>query len=620
MKKIIALILCTALLASCSTNEGTETEAANENIENPNVQLNIKTMSDNIVEYEENDFYTDWEDENPIYITLNNSSAKVEGSGAEVNGNIITVKSPGTFVISGKLDDGQIIVDSESDDAVRLILNNAEINCSDNSPVYIKNSGKTIISLAENTENTVTDGSSYNLSDGEDEPDAAIFSKSDLTINGPGSLTVNANYNNGIKGKDNLIITGGSIAVNSVDDGLTGRDLLAVSDADITITSQGDGIKSTNDEDETMGNIVLQSGNLVISSGAKGMEAENTITIIDGKFTINSTDDSLHSNKNIDISGGEFDITSEDDGIHADSSINIDGGTINILKSYEGIESANINISEGTIKIKSSDDGINVAGGNDGSSINGRESQSSFASKENYSLNILDGSIYIDASGDGLDANGSIYMSGGTVIVNGPVSNGNGALDYDQTFEISGGLLVATGSAGMAQSPSESSSQNSVLINYSQIQSAGTIANISDESGNSLVTFAPSKDYQTLLISTPDIELNSIYQLYTGGSSTETDAYGLSVNGTYTNGTKLTDFTVSKSVLSITETGEESAGSFMPGQRGAGGKEGGMGPGMNNAGENNRPEAPGDFQGEMPEMPQNTPDFENQMPTDITEN
>ncbi|WMJ78013.1 MULTISPECIES: carbohydrate-binding domain-containing protein [unclassified Sedimentibacter] len=619
MKKIIALILCTALLASCSANQSTESGTAN-NVENSNVQLNIKTMSNNIVEYEENDFYTDWEDENPIYITLNDSSAEVEGNGAEVNGNIITVKSPGTFVISGKLDDGQIIVDSESDNAVRLVLNSAEINCSDNSPVYIKNSGKTIISLAENTENTVTDGSTYNISSEEDEPDAAIFSKSDLTINGPGSLTVNANYNNGIKGKDNLIITGGNIAVNSVDDGLTGRDLLAVSDADITITSQGDGIKSTNDEDEALGNIVLQSGNLVISSGAKGMEAENIITVIEGKFTITSTDDSLHSNKSIDISGGEFDITSEDDGIHADSSINIDGGTINILKSYEGIESANINISDGTIKIKSSDDGINVAGGNDGSSINGRTSQSSFSSEENYSLNILGGSIYVDASGDGLDANGSIYMSGGTVIVNGPVSNGNGALDYDQKFEISGGLLIAAGSAGMAQSPSDSSSQSSVIINYSQIQNGGTIANISDEDGNSIVTFAPSKNYQTFLVSSPDIELNSAYQLYTGGSSTETDDYGLSINGTYTNGTKSADFTVSKSVLSITETGEESTGTFMPGQRGAGGKGRGMGPEMNGTGENYRPEAPGNFEGDIPEMPQNMPDFENQMPTDTTEN
>lgn len=603
--KIIILTLCASLLMSCSANTGSQNPASDENNTNTNVELNIKGISDELVEYEDNDFYTEWKNENPNYIELNGSSASLQGTGAKINKNIITINSPGTYVVSGKLENGQIIVDSNGDDAVRLVLNNTEISCLDNAPVYVKNSGKTIISLVEGTQNNITDGSTYASEDEDDAPNAALFSKDDLTINGSGSLTVKANYNNGIFGKDDLKITGGNINITSVDDGLLGRDLLAVRNSNITINSQGDGMKSTNDKDENKGNIVLEDGSYIITSGAKGIKSESSITVIGGKYTITSTDDSIHSNNSITISGGTLDITSEDDGIHADSEINIEGGTINVLKSYEGIESAAINISGGTIQIEASDDGINAAGKNNSQSTKGKPDQNSLASHENYILNISGGNIYIDASGDGLDANGSIYMSGGTVIINGPVSNGNGAIDYDQKFEISGGLLIAAGSSGMAQMPSEGSSQNSVSVKYSQIQKGGTSINIAANEKN-IITFIPKKDYQTILVSSPDITLNSTYELYTGGTSTGTENYGLFTGGTYTNGAKLTDFKVSKSLLSITDTGEETTtGGFMPGQRGPGGNGGGIKPEMP---EGERPEMlPRDFKGQKPEAPQNVP-------------
>lgn len=596
--KILALLVCTSMLMSCGANTGNETNsAANESGGDTGVELNIKPMSESIVEYEDNDFYTDWENENPGYIKMNGTSAELEGTGAAAENNIITVNSPGTYVVSGKLEDGQIIVDSDGEGAVRLVLNGAEINCSDNAPIYVKSAGKAIISLADGTENTIADGSTYVLADAaSDEPNAAIFSKDDLTINGPGALSVSANYNNGIFGKDDLKVTGGNITINSADDGLLGRDLLAVRDSNITVNSEGDGIRATNDTDEGKGNIVLENGSYTITSGAKGIEAESAITIIDGKYTINSTDDSVHSNGTIAVSGGTVNIASEDDGIHADSEIDISGGTIDILKSYEGLESAVINISDGIIKAAASDDGINISGGNDSSSVNGRPGQNSFASSGSDSLNISGGSICIDANGDGIDANGSVYMSGGTVIVNGPTSQGNGALDYYQKFEISGGLLIAAGSAGMAQTPSEGSAQNSVLISYSKVQKAGTIVSIEGEDGKNIITFAPGKDYQSIIVSSPEFKTDSAYQLYTGGSSTGTENNGLYAEGSYENGTKLTDFTVSKTVLSISESGEEvTGGASMPGQGGPGGKGGGM------RTDGNTPN------GERPEMPEGTP-------------
>lgn len=592
-KKIIAVLVSVSLLSSCSSN--TINEAAAPTDGNSNIELNIKTMSQSSVEYEDDDLYTEWKNENTNYINLSSASAELQGSGAEINENVITINAPGVYVISGKLENGQIVVDSDSDEAVRLVLNNAEINCVDNAPIYVKNSGKTIISLAENTKNVLTDGITYKLDDAStDEPNAVIFCKSDLTINGPGTLTVNANFNNGIAGKDDLKITGGNIQINSVDDGVLGRDLLAVRESNLTISSNGDGLKSTNDTDEEKGNIVLENGSIIITSSSDGIKAENNITILDGKYTINSTDDSIHSNNNIDISGGEFNITTEDDGIHADSTINISGGTINILKSYEGIESSIINISNGNIKLIASDDGLNAAVGKDVSAL-AKTQQDNFSSTNSNNINISGGTIYIESSGDGIDANGSIYMYGGTVIVNGPTSNNNGAIDYDQKFEIDGGLLIAAGSSGMAQASSETSTQNSVLISYSQIQNADTIVNLSDANGKNIITFSPSKDYQSILMSSPDLKSDSTYTLYTGGSCTGIENNGLYSDGSYENGTKLSDFTISKAVLSISETGEEIInGNFMPGHGGP--KNGGMMPDNKNLPE-----------GEMPQEPSNMP-------------
>lgn len=591
--KMITLIICASLLMSCSINQETESPyEANGSSTNENIELDIKTMSESIVEYEDNDFYTEWENDNPNYINLNGTSAEIQGSGAIINDSIITINLPGTYVLQGNLENGQVIVESGSKDAVRLVLNNVEINCLDNAPIYVKSAGKVIISLPDNTKNTVSDGSTYNLADvTSDEPNAAIYCKDDLTINGTGTLIVNANYNNGIAGKDDLKITNGNIIINSVDDGLLGRDLLAIKDCNITINSQGDSIKATNDSDAGSGNILLENGIYTLNSGSDGIQAESTITIVGGEYTINSTDDSIHSNNTINIYGGKFSITSEDDGIHGDSTINITNGTIDILKSYEGIESAVINISGGTINIKASDDGINIAAKNDNLDVGKSPGQDTSTNSENYNLNISGGTIYIDSLGDGIDANGSVYMSGGTVIVNGPTSNGNSSLDYDKKFEITGGLLIAAGSAGMPQTLSDSSSQNSVLIHYSQLQSAGTLINISDEKGNSIITYAPSKDYQTLIVSSPNFNLNSTYTLFKGGTSSD--------------GTKLTDFTVSKNIMSLKDTGEEvTGGTFMPGQGGFGGKGNSIKPDRNMT----DGEKPQIREKEIPQTPEQAPD------------
>lgn len=563
---------------------------------------------------------------------MNGNSAAVKGSGAEVKNSKITITKAGVYVVSGKLDNGQIIVDVQDKGTVRLVLNGVQINCADNAPIYLKNAGKTIISLQEGTENIISDGTKYVLSDAStDEPNAAIFSKDNLTINGTGKLTVYGNYNNGITSKDDLKITGGNIRIYSADDGIMGRDIVAVKEGSITVESKGDAIKSTNDTDTTSkGYVALEGGTFDIKAGKDGIHGKTSVLITGGEYTISSgggsangvtkisddrqgpwgknqqntaiaktteeesnsakaikatadvaisggtfkidsADDAIHSNNSVTIAGGDITITSGDDGIHADSAILAKGGKINITKSYEGIESAVVTISEGEIHVTASDDGINIAGGNDGSSMNGRPGQNNINSTSNNRLNINGGYLAVNSMGDGLDANGSIYMTKGTVVVSGPTANNNGALDYDGTFEMTGGFLIAAGSSGMAQAPSEQSTQNSIIMTYPQTQQAGTIVNLKDSKGNTLATFAPKKNYQTVVISSPELKKNSVYTLYSGGSSSGNENDGLYTDGEYKNGTKIVDFTISNSVTWLNESGVTTSRSSHPGIGRAGG-------------------------------------------------
>lgn len=493
----------------------------------------------------------------------------VDGEGVVVEKNKVTINSSGTYSISGTLRDGQIEVNAGDEDNVQLILNGVNITNSTSSGIYVANSKNTYVILEDGTSNEVTDGENYIFEDiSTDEPNAAIFSKSDLFISGTGSLKVNAKYNNGITSKDDLEIADGTISIDSVADGIRGRDSITISSGNIIINSQGDGMKSNNDEDTEKGYVLIEGGTINITSGEDGIQAETVATITGGDITINSVDDSIHSNDKVEINGGTINIKSGDDGIHADSIIDINNGDITIAKSYEGIEAETININNGNIKVTSSDDGVNASGGNDGSSINGRPGQNNFASAGKGTININGGKIVVDASGDGLDANGSIYMKDGTVIVNGPEDNGNGSLDYDGEFQITGGLLIAAGSSGMAQSPSEISSQNSINI-FSAIQ-ANTIVRVEDSNGNEVVTFAPSKNVQSLVISSANIKIGETYNVYTGGTSTGSVNDGIYSEGSYLDGTELESFTVSGVVTNIGEVtgGFGGSGAGMQGQGG----------------------------------------------------
>ena len=511
-------------------------------------------------------------------ITLNGNSIAVDGGGVVVSGTKATIAAAGTYRATGTLTNGRIVVDTQDDGLVELILNGVNITNASTAPLYVKDAEHVALVLAANTANVLTDPASYVFEDPNNpEPNAALFSDDPLTIFGPGSLTVHGNYNDAISSDDELMIAGGTISVTAVDDGIRGKDYLIVDQGNITISCTGDAIKADNTVDATLGNVLIEDGTFNVTCGgdavaaekkaiigagtftflaggghnvtipstssAKGIKGLVSVTVDGGTFNMDCADDGLHSNYDIVINGGSFTIATNSsttasygDGIHADRSLKIYGGSINVTTCYEGIESADITVSGGSVRVNSTDDGVNASGG---------------AGTNNF-IRIYGGYIAVYAAGDGVDANGSIVMTGGTLIVHGPTANNNAALDYDTTFNISGGLLIAAGSAGMAKAPSTTSTQRSVKITYASNKAAGVLAHIETSATHAeVMTFAPSKLYRSLVYSSPLLTAGGSFLLFSGGSSTGTLTDGLYTGGVYTPGTQTNTFTTTSSVTNV---------------------------------------------------------------------
>lgn len=574
MKEFSILLLIVTLLFALAACENNPTEPGDS--QQYDAQINITVddvMNANASNHEESGDYS-WDSTNVTTIVLNGNTITISGPGVTVDDNIATITSGGDYMISGTLNDGRIIVDSDDDQTVRLILNNVDITSTTNAPISVGGAEKTVIILADNTHNYVTDPSTYVFDDPEeDEPNAAIFSKDDLSIYGNGSLTVDANYNDGIASKDGLVINSGTIDIDAVDDGIRGKDYLVVKTGSIMINAGGDALKSDEDEDEDKGYILVESGDINITCEADGFDAETDVLIRDGTFTvrtgggsgvtpgessakgikggkwvvidngtfdIDASDDAIHSNSGIAINTGAYTIATGDDAIHADDSLGINDGSIDIENCVEGIESNMIVVEGGTIRVVASDDAINSTAGTDVEFDDGSCTY------------LYGGYIVLTATGgDGMDSNGDIVMTGGTVIIHGPSNDPEVMFDYNGTFDISGGLLVASGSSShMTQPPSSSSSQSSLTIIFDSSITASTLFHLEDSDGNNIVTFQPAHRYQSIAFSSSDLIDGETYTVYLGGTSTGESTDGLYSGGTYSGGTQIGTVTVSTFTVS----------------------------------------------------------------------
>jgi Carbohydrate-binding domain-containing protein Cthe_2159 len=522
-----------------------------------------------------------WEVASEINIVLNDNAITCNSANVLVNGNKAIITASGNYNIMGALSDGFILVETADTTAtVRLILNGVNINNPVGPAIFVSKAGKAIVVLKDGTDNFLSDGATYIFANVADkEPNATLFSKTDLTISGNGTLSVNAKYADAISSKDGLIVASGTIEVTAKDDGIRGKNYLVIKDGNIKVTSTGDALKSDHNTDLKKGfvhiikgtfdlvsgsdaiqaitDVLIENGTFNITTGggsgtstvnntAKGLKAGKHVIVDAGIFDFNTSDDALHSNSNLTINAGTFNIASQDDGIHADTSVSINGGDIVISKSFESIEARVIIVNSGNINLTSTDDGFNAAG-NTGTVTNHGPGA---GSNSNYYLSIRGGNIVVNSGTDGLDSNGAIEMTGGTVLINGPSANNNAAVDFDYSFNISGGFLAAVGSSRMASGPTSGSTQNSVFVDFGSNKVANTLIHIQNAAGVDILTFKPTKGFSSLAFSSPDF-VNGSYSVYTGGSHNGTEVNGLYKDGTYTIGTKFQDFTVSSVVTNV---------------------------------------------------------------------
>lgn len=502
---------------------------------------------------------------------------------AEDNGDVFNITKKGTYVFSGDITDKMITVEVGDEDKVQIVLDNVTINNSQGPAIYVKAGDKVFITVKDGTENSVSCGETA-FTDGESEIDGAIFSRADLTINGKGKLTVNGNYKHGIVSKDDLNIVDTTLKVTSKNVGLNGKDCVKINGAAIEVKAGSDGIRSDNEEDAERGFVYVESGSIKIVADHDGIQAETAVKIENGNFditagggstktnynsdesckgikavsdviinggtfNINSLDDAIHSNNTICVSGGDFTLSTGDDGVHADTDLAIAAGKIKITKSYEGLEASRIFITGGSIDLTASDDGLNAAGGNDSSGTTGNPQFGGRPDMGGFSngigeIHISGGYTVINASGDGVDSNGTISLSGGVVLVSGPTNNGNGSFDYDGSATVTGGVLVALGSSGMAQNFSNAENQGSILVSFTS-QSANSTFAVCGSDGKAIVSFTPPKAYQSAVITAPEIKEGETYALYSGVTVEGANSNGYARNATVSGGTKLTEITMS---------------------------------------------------------------------------
>lgn len=565
---LAACIIAMSVFAGCFASPAPEQAAALPQTAGEAIAPELAAQT------ESKDLETAWDEAAATMITLEGESITVDGGGAAAKDSILTITKAGTYVVSGTLANGQINIAAASTDTVRLVLKDAHVANQTGAAIYASQCRKLIVTLAEATSNSLTDGGANYLYEdtANEEPNAALFSKDDLTINGNGSLTVNAGFNNGIGTKDHLLIVSGNITVTAANHGLRGNDSLTLLAGDLRITAGKDGMQTNNAEEAGKGYILIEGGKVAIASAYDGIQAEQLLIIRGGEFditagggsakpaatatttaatttaatattaadasatssdsfkgiktggdmeisggsfAIDSKDDSIHANGSIAISDGGFILRTGDDGIHADGDLTISGGKIAVEQSYEGLEANNINISAGSISIVSSDDGLNAAGGSDSNGDNANQDggpfgRDSFFGGGAHSITVSGGELTIFAGGDGFDSNGSIAISGGKIIsiID---SRANGAMDCDGAFTLTGGTLIYGGTE-TGNLPGADSAQSYVYVTGI---SAGSEITVKKE-GKTLISFTPPVNCQTLALSSPDIAKDQSYEVYSG--------------------------------------------------------------------------------------------------------
>lgn len=405
--------------------------------------------------FEDDDYDAMIDEKKGIKIDLSDIS-NVKGKNVSVSGNVLTISSGGTYILTGRLEEGQIVVNAKNSDKVRIVLNGVNLSSSTNTPIFIKNSKKTIITLASESENVLALKGS--IDETEDNKNSVIFSKSDLSFNGTGVLNLSSLYGRGIISQDKIVFVDGKYAIDTATDSINSNSSVAIADGKYKIKAgeKGNGLKVSHNTDKDKGCVYISSGKFDISAGEDGIKSNSSVTIASGELDIKSGEDGIES-KRIDIKGGNTQVVSKSDGIKA--------------KSKKG---ANADLY------------IKISGGK---------------------VNIL-------ADKNGLDSEGDIFIAGGETFVEGSQNSKSLAMGYDGTASITGGKFIATGNDLMVKSFGELSTQGSVLMSFSK--ETKEELKVLDKMKKVLAKYKPKRAYKNVIVSVNDMKLGQTYKLMAG--------------------------------------------------------------------------------------------------------
>ena len=571
MKRWISIILTCFFLLGMLTGCGNGAGAGTENADSASLQGTADTSTQSDADmFTDRDYNTEYDENNCVLISLNGSSATASSDSVKISGTTITITEEATYLISGTLDDGMIMVNAPDTAKLQLVFNGANIHSATSAPLYIAQADKVVVTLADGSENTLSNGGSFVAIDDEN-IDAALYSKQDLSLNGSGSLTVTSPAGHGIASNDDLVITGGSYTVTAASHGLNANDSVRITgETSLAVDAGKDGVHAENNDDTSLGFVYISGGTMNIeaegdgisagatmqiedgvfnilagggsengsneSSGSwggfrggrnpgqptqstdtaqdsstsmKGIKSGGNFTITTGSFDIDSADDAVHSNASLTVNGGSFKIASGDDAFHAEERLTVTAGTIGITESYEGLEALHIDVQGGDITLVSKDDGLNAAGGTDSSGTTG--------GRDGMFGNGAGGRK--GGPGGGSSAsNGSITISGGTLNI---TSSGDG-IDANGSLTITGGYTQVMGptqgdtatldydtSAVITGGTFIGTGASGMAQTFSDSEQGVVAVSVGNQSAGTTITLTDF-DGNTLLSYTPELEFNVV--------------------------------------------------------------------------------------------------------------
>ena len=533
----LALTGCSATSASntsATATSATSTSASSTSDTTSKVADTFSTDVKNGEKLAEDTHYSakdvTWDSSSEVAIDLSNPTAT---DGVTVSDGVITITKAGNYRLSGTYS-GQVKVEAADSDMVRLILDNATITNSTGAAINVVEADEVVIYTASGSTNTVSDGSSYSDT-ASGSPDAAIYSKSDLTLAGEGTLKVEGKYEEGIHTTDGLVIASGTLEVSAANTGIKGKDYVDILDGTITVTATKDGIKATNDTDGNRGWVRLSGGTVNISAGDDGFKAERVLEISGGTLNITQSNEGIEA-QYINILDGTVNVTSSDDGINASystTSTSTESTTATSTKqSAQGGQNSAPQAPSGSTGQAPAGGGQAPSGTMGQPPAGGGMGGGTFEVVD-ATINIAGGTVTVNANGDGIDSNGTATLSGGTLIVNGPFTGGNASLDTNSDLLLNGATVTAGNSGDMFEAPSTNSTSGYVKISNVSNLSAGTTVQVADSSGNVVANYKVTNSNTALiLVSSSKITKGESYTVYTTTDSVDAFSATLASNAT----------------------------------------------------------------------------------------